>query len=116
MTGVQTCALPISFNTLDRLLPWAILGFGLNIVSGMLFFIAVPDQYTQNPSFFWKIAFIFVGGLQVFYLTVFDEAWEIEAGVEAAPRPKLVAGSMLFVWFGIIFWGTMLPFLGLKFE
>jgi hypothetical protein len=105
----------VPFPALHRLLPVAILGFTLNIVSGMLFFIAVPDQYTQNPSFFWKIGFIFVGGLQVFYLTVFDDAWVLGPGDEAAAMPKAVAASTLFVWFGIIFWGTMLPFLGLKF-
>lgn len=105
----------VPFPALHRLLPVAILGFAMNIVSGMLFFIAVPDQYTQNPSFFWKIGFIVTGGLQVFYLTVFNGAWVLGPGDEAAATSKLVAASTLFVWFGIIFWGTMLPFLGLHF-
>src|SRR5690606_20987461 len=30
----------ISYATLDRLLPWAILGFGLNTITGMLFYVA----------------------------------------------------------------------------
>jgi hypothetical protein len=28
---------------------------------------------------------------------------------------KIVAASGLFLWFGVVFWGTMLPFLGLRF-
>ena len=27
----------------------------------------------------------------------------------------VVAASGLFLWFGVVFWGTMLPFLGLRF-
>ena len=105
----------VPFPALHRLLPLAILGFGLNAASGMLFFVAAPDQYTQNPSFFWKLAFIFVGGVQVFYLTVFDKTWVLGPGDDAAVTPKIVAASGLFLWFGVVFWGTMLPFLGLRF-
>jgi len=105
----------VPFQALHRLLPLAILGFGLNAASGMLFFVAAPDQYTQNPSFFWKLAFIFVAGVQVFYLTVFDKTWVLGPGDDAAVTPKIVAASGLFLWFGVVFWGTMLPFLGLRF-
>jgi uncharacterized membrane protein len=106
----------VPFSALHRLLPLAVLGFGLNAVSGMLFFVAAPDQYTQNPSFFWKLAFILAAGVQVFYLTVFDKTWKLGPGDDAAITPKIVAASGLFLWFGIVFWGTMLPFLGLRFE
>ena len=105
----------VPFPALHRLLPLAVLGFGLNAASGMLFFVAAPDQYTQNPSFFWKLAFIFVAGVQVFYLTVFDKTWVLGPGDDAAVTPKIVAASGLFLWFGVVFWGTMLPFLGLRF-
>jgi len=105
----------VSYPALHRLLPIAILGFGLNAVSGMLFFVAAPDQYTPNPSFFWKLGFIVAAGVQVFYLTVFDKTWVLGPGDDAALTPKIVAASGLFLWFGVIFWGTMLPFLGLRF-
>ena len=39
----------VPFTALERLLPWAVLGFGVNIVTGMLFFVARPDFYTENP-------------------------------------------------------------------
>ena len=41
----------VSFASVYRLLPWGIAGFMINFISGMLFFIAVPDQYTQNSGF-----------------------------------------------------------------
>jgi uncharacterized membrane protein len=55
----------------------------MNTVSGMLFFVANPGQYTQNPLFFWKVTFILLAGLQAFYLTVSDRAWVLESGDDA---------------------------------
>src|SRR5437867_134514 len=44
----------VSFAALHKLLPWAILGFGINVITGVLFFITVPEQYTQNRALQWK--------------------------------------------------------------
>ena len=41
----------VSFSTLHRLLPWTILGFCVNAVTGMLFFAAAPGQYAKNIAF-----------------------------------------------------------------
>src|SRR5688572_9341892 len=38
----------VSFASLHRMLPWGMLGFGVNLITGMLFFIAAPEQYTEN--------------------------------------------------------------------
>jgi hypothetical protein len=46
---------------------------------------------------------------------VFDEPWAVGAGDDASGIDKVMAGSALFLWFGIIFWGNGLPFLGLTF-
>ena len=43
----------ISFNALHRLLPWGVLGFGINMITGMFFFVAAYDQYTTNTVFQW---------------------------------------------------------------
>ena len=48
----------VAFAAMHRLLPWAMVGLGINIVTGMLFFLAAPDQYTQNPAFIWKMGLI----------------------------------------------------------
>jgi hypothetical protein len=81
----------------------------------MLFFIAAPDQYTQNPAFYWKIFFVLLAGANLLYLTVFDETWTVGAGDEVPLRARVTAASALFVWFGVIFWGRLMPFLGLTF-
>lgn len=100
----------VSYATLDRLLPWAILGFGLNTVTGMLFYVAAYYQYHNNPAFYWKLAFILLAGLNTLIFS-FDRGWENDA--RPAPiHSKALAGAALFLWVGVMFWGSMLPFIG----
>ncbi|MEQ1575599.1 MAG: hypothetical protein ABL993_15265 [Vicinamibacterales bacterium] len=103
----------IPYDTLDRMLPWAILGFGMNVVTGMLFFAAAAFQYTRNPAFYWKLAFILGAGLNTLLFT-FDQGWSVE-GRPALARSKVLAVTALFLWIGVMFWGSMLPFIGTAF-
>ena len=41
----------IPFAALHRLLPLGILGFVINVISGMVFFIASPGMYVHQPRF-----------------------------------------------------------------
>jgi uncharacterized membrane protein len=101
----------VPFGALDRLLPWAVLGFGLNICTGMLFFAAAPGQYTKNPAFYWKLVFILAAGFNTLYF-FFDKGWAVEPGHDTRPASRLVAASALFFWVGVMYWGSMLPFIG----
>jgi len=102
----------IPFSALHRLLPWAMLAFGVNMVTGMLFFIAAAHQYINNGPFFWKIIFLMLAGADLLYLTVHDQNWELQPDQDPPMREKLIAASAVFLWIGVIFWGRMLPFLG----
>ena len=107
-------ALP--FSVIHRLLPWGILGFGLNVVTGMLFFVGAPTNfYVTNAIFFWKLALILVAGANALYFTVFDQAWTLGAGETPPVAAKVAAGTGIFLWTGIIFCGQMLPFIGHSF-
>jgi hypothetical protein len=102
----------ISFNALHRLLPWGILGFGINMITGMLFFIGAPGQYTSNPVFEWKMILILVTGVNVLYFTIFDEPWEVGSNMDAPMGAKAIAASALVLVLGVLYCGRMLPFLG----
>jgi len=102
----------VSFSAVYQLLPLGMLGFALNLITGMVFFIAAPQQYTKNPVFYWKVVFILLAGINVLYFMLLDEPWRVEAGEDAPLRAKLVAASAIFLWVGILFFGHMLPFLG----
>jgi uncharacterized membrane protein len=97
----------------NRLLPWAVAGLGINIVTGMLFFLAVPEQYTQNSTFTWKMGLVLLGGLSLLYPTMFDEEPD-SAGdfLHGAVMRKLVAACSLVIWIAVIFFGRFLPYLG----
>lgn len=102
----------LSFSAFHRLLPWGILGLGMNLITGMLFFIAAANQYTQNVAFYWKVAFLLLAGGHFLYLTVFSKTWGLKVGEEAAPLDKLMAATGIGLWVGVIYWGRMLPFIG----
>ena len=100
----------VTYDALDRLLPWAILGFGMNTFTGMAFFAAAPYQYIHNVAFYYKLAFLLGAGL-ITLLYTFDSSWAHE-GQAASFRSKVLAGAALFLWVGVMFWGSMLPFIG----
>jgi hypothetical protein len=102
----------ISFQALHRLLPWGVLGFGVNLFSGLLFFVADPDQYTHSGVFQWKIALVLLAGVNLLYFTLFDAPWSVQAGDDASPIAKFAAASALVLVVGVMFCGRMLPFLG----
>jgi uncharacterized membrane protein len=101
----------ITFRAMDRLLPWAILGFGINTITGMLFFAAASGQYTDNPAFYWKLIFLMLAGANTLYFT-FDNTWQRTDDGEAPALSKVLAVSAMLLWIGVMFWGSMLPFIG----
>lgn len=102
----------VSFAALHRLLPWGILGFGINLLTGIIFFITVPEQYTQNVALHWKMGLVLLAAVNVFYFTVFEEAWAVRSGVDAPLTAKVVAVSTIALWIGVIYFGRMMPFIG----
>jgi uncharacterized membrane protein len=105
----------ISFSALHRLLPWGVLGFGMNVVTGMLFFVGAPNSYVTSSVFFWKLALILVAGANALYFTVFENAWTLGAGDTPPVTAKAAAASGILLWAGVIFCGQWLPFLGRAF-
>jgi hypothetical protein len=104
----------VPFADVHRLLPWGMLGFGANFITGMLFVIGQPHQYVDSSPFYWKVVFLTVAGLNFLYLTVFRKAWTANdaPGWNATLADKAMAGLSLFSWAAILYAGRMLPFIG----
>jgi uncharacterized membrane protein len=109
MLGV---AKKLSFSMLYQLLPLGMLGFALNLLTGMFFFIGAPQQYTKNPVFYWKMVFVVLAAINVLYFMLLDQPWTVGPEDEAPFGAKVMAASAIFLWIGILFFGHMLPFLG----
>jgi hypothetical protein len=105
----------VSYASLHRLLPWAALGFGVNIGTGMLFFVGIPGQYIHNPSFYWKIGLAMLAGANALYFTLFDQPWTLGPGEDAPLTAKVFAVSAMVLWIAVMYCGSMLPFLGNSF-
>jgi uncharacterized membrane protein len=102
----------VSFASLHRLLPWAALGFGVNVITGMLFFVGIPGQYIHNTTFYWKMALVMLAGLNAVYFTLLEEPWELGPKEDAPLTAKIAAASAMLLWVGVMYCGSMLPFLG----
>jgi hypothetical protein len=111
----------IPFADLHRLLPWGMLGFGANLITGMFFFVGQPAQYTLSEPFYWKVVCLVIAGANFLYLTVFGKAWHVEGAGAGTARfepnvaDKAMAILSLASWLGVLFAGRMLPFLGKAF-
>ena len=98
----------VTYRALERLLPWGILGFWLNIGTGMAFFVAHPYQYVGNYGFGLKLAFAIAAGLNTLFFT-FDPSWAREDRA-ASGLSKTLAVTSLVLWIGVMYWGSMLEF------
>ena len=104
----------LSFAPLHRLLPWGIAGFVINLTTGLMFFAGDPYQYKDNIAFLLKMLFLLIAGFNVlvFYFTLFKEVESMGPGDDAPLRAKVIAAASLFLWFWVMYWGRMLPFIG----
>ena len=90
---------------LHRLLPLAMAGLGINVLTGMLAFIGMPTYYAADIAFWFKLAALMLLGLNVaiFYLTgIFHRAERLAPGEDATLSAKIVAASSLLLWFTVI--------------
>jgi len=95
----------IPIDPLHRLVPWAMAGFGLNLVTGVLAFTGMDQYYTYDVAFWLKMLAIMLLGLNVaaFYLTgAFDSVEGLGPGDDAPPLAKFIAATSLFLWFTVI--------------
>jgi hypothetical protein len=102
----------VPISAVYQLLPVGILGFGINMVTGFLFFLGAPQQYVENGTFAWKFVFLALAAANDLYFMLSNKTWGLGRGDEAPAVAKFVAGSGIFLWIGVLFFGHMLPFLG----
>jgi len=104
----------LPFAPLHKLLPWGIAGFVINLATGALFFAGDPYQYKDNIAFIFKLVFILIAGINVliFYWGPYRQVEAMGPGDDAPASAKVIAATSIFLWFGVMYWGRMLPFIG----
>ena len=103
-------AVPVA--ALHRLIPWGVLGYAINVITGISFFSGAPDQYMYNPAFQFKILFMMLAGINilVFYSAVHGKVALLGAGDDAPPAARIIGGVSLVLWIGVIICGRLLTF------
>ena len=101
----------IPFTGIHRLLPLGILGFVINVLTGMMFFIANPGIYYGKTSFHIKIALIVLATAPLLYFTLFDEPWETHSNENSRITTKVAAICTFGLLFAVVIIGRLLPFL-----
>src|SRR5262249_444832 len=96
------------------LMPLAIGGFALNLITGATFFISKPDQYVDNPPWWGKgVCLVLAGGNGMYFeTTIGARTLMLGAGDDTALSAKIVGAVSLASWLGVLYWGRMLPFVG----
>ena len=106
---------------LKRLLPWGVFGFVLCLITGGMFVGGIGANLVGENAFDvimrdiflqLKLIFIFLAGLNVlaFYLTGMAHAVdELGPGDDAPPLAKVIAGTSLFLWVGVVVFGRLIP-------
>jgi len=106
----------VPFADVHRLLPWGMLGFGANLITGMFFFVGQPGQYSSSEPFKWKVVFLVIAGANFLYLTVFRGPWASnDDKFDAGLGDKAMAILSFTSWLAVLYAGRMLPFLGKAF-
>lgn len=97
-----------------ELVPFAILGFALNAVTGVVFLVGHPEQYAHSRAWWYKVGCLVVAGLNaaIFELTVGPRTTALPAGAPTPFGAKCVGAVSIVAWLGVLYWGRMLPFIG----
>jgi cytochrome bd-type quinol oxidase subunit 1 len=92
-------------------LPFVIIGFLINLSTGIEFFVTDPFMYWPNPAFKLKMFFVLLAGLNALVFTVMDHRRVLVLGdnEETGAFTKVTAGLSLTLWFCVILLGRLLP-------
>lgn len=102
--------LPI--KSIDVFITMTLIGFMLNLVTGVLFVVGDPARYFVNIAFQIKMVIIVLAALNaIFYILKIRP--KVHAGVESSDLPgyaKLVAFLSLLFWTSAIILGRFIPY------
>ncbi|MCG8413293.1 MAG: hypothetical protein MI746_03645 [Pseudomonadales bacterium] len=102
----------ISYQYLHRLVPFGVLGYSLNVITGTMFLSSAPDQYLYNPAFQTKMLLMAIAGINMllFYSFANRQVQTTQADVSVTLSAKTVALVSLCCWCGVIIGGRLITY------
>tara|TARA_B100001059_G_scaffold217701_1_gene237220 strand:- start:3170 stop:3658 length:489 start_codon:yes stop_codon:yes gene_type:complete len=97
-----------------HLLPFAAIGFFLNLATGLLFFIGDPARYSVNIGFQLKMLLVFIAGFNAlwFALKINPHLKSMDPYGDTSKSAKMTAYISLIAWFGVLLLGRLIPYVG----
>lgn len=104
----------VPLGDIKAFMPYAIGGFVVNLVTGLLFLTMQPHLYLTGAIWWFKVGFIVLAGLNAMFFEtrLSREALAADPNADTSLTLKLVGGVSLFSWFAVLYCGRMLPYLG----
>jgi hypothetical protein len=104
----------VSIAAARDLMPYALAGFAINVVTGLVFLTGLPEQYANNPVWWYKVGFLMLAGANaLFYETRLSaKVLALEASGDTPRAAKVIGLVSLVSWFAVLYCGRMLAFIG----
>ena len=104
----------VSVEAARALMPFALVGFAVNVATGLVFLTGLPEQYVSNRVWWFKVAFLALAGLNAgFYETRLSaQVLALDPHGDTPRAAKLVGFASLVSWFAVLYCGRMLAFIG----
>lgn len=104
----------MSVPATHQLLPFVFIGFGVNLITGILFFYGDPMRYSINIGFQIKMILVVCAGLNalLYYWKLHPVVHGWTQDQPSPPLAKAVAYSSLLLWGSVLVCGRLIPYVG----
>ncbi len=102
----------IPIAALHRMAPWGIAGYAVNVITGFMFLMTLPDLYLYQWPFLLKMALMAAAGVNavMFRVAVMPRIEALGPGDSAPAAAKVMCAVSLCLWVGVMFAGRLLAF------
>jgi hypothetical protein len=99
------------FGPMLRLIPLAVAGLVINIVSGFFMFTTDPYMYWPNPAFRIKLVLVLIAAANALWFMYAEQRKIAALGIDERPdtSARVVALVSIILWILIILLGRLLP-------
>ncbi|WP_299653487.1 DUF6644 family protein [uncultured Tateyamaria sp.] len=94
----------VPINEVDLFVRFALMGFAVNLITGLLFIVGDSDRYLVNYAFWAKMGLIVLAGLNTAYFVRRIKP-QMDAGVASA---DLTSGAHIVAWLSLMFWSCVI--------
>jgi hypothetical protein len=100
----------VPMSAFHKLVPFGVIAYISNVLTGSLFFVSAPDQYMYNPAFQLKVLCMLVAAanVAVFYSTTAKAVKALGPQDDAPMHAKIIAAISLMSWIGVIIFGRII--------